>query len=147
MDLLIVSYLISQISNNCLYLSAVQSVGGLQYTDIDYYVFSDGADKVLHGKSPYLQSVYRYPPLFAMIHTLNKIFHLPEMGKILFSILDVLVGAEIYNLIEFKRVQDYPSFGDDKFHSNGNYARFWSWLWMINPISVLISTRGSAGLN
>ena len=30
------------------------SDGGLQYTDIDYYVFSDGADNILQVKFPFL---------------------------------------------------------------------------------------------
>ena len=111
----------------------------------------------VQGKSPYDQSTYRYPPIFAILMTFNRLLHFPEFGKVLFSIADVMVGVEIYRLLELKAFEmNSISFSNEDFHSyykNENdksiilakYSRFWSWVWMINPISIMISTRGSSG--
>lgn len=65
-----------------------KSIYDLKYTDIDYNIFTDAAQLVVSGQSPYERSTYRYPPLLAIIMTPN-IFLLPEFGKLLFALADV----------------------------------------------------------
>ena len=38
-----------------------------QYTDIDYYVFSDASEYMMNALSPYERSTYRYPPIIAYL--------------------------------------------------------------------------------
>ena len=71
----------------------------MKYTDTDYDVFTDAAKQVYRGKSPYKRSTYRYTPIAAYICTLNVVIH-PLAGKIVFCILDVLMGMLMWNLIE-----------------------------------------------
>ena len=71
----------------------------MKYTDTDYDVFSDAATHVYNGNSPYLRHTYRYTPLAAYICVLNNIIH-PLAGKIIFVLLDVLMGVFMWSLIE-----------------------------------------------
>jgi phosphatidylinositol glycan class M len=71
-------------------LSEIQDkVLSLKYTDIDYVIFTDGASYVSRGMSPYLRETYRYTPLKAII-MLPNVYLFPQIGKILFSVLDVM---------------------------------------------------------
>jgi hypothetical protein len=72
-----------------------KSVYDLKYTDIDYNIFTDAAQLVVSGQSPYDRSTYRYPPLLAIIMTPNMFF-LPEWGKLIFSLADVGIVYLIY---------------------------------------------------
>ena len=71
----------------------------MKYTDTDYDVFSDAATHVFNGNSPYARATYRYTPLAAYICLLNNIIH-PLAGKIVFCVLDVLMGVFMWSLIE-----------------------------------------------
>lgn len=70
-----------------------------KYTDTDYDVFTDGAQHVANGNSPYARHTYRYTPLAAYICLVNIYFH-PLAGKILFSLFDIIMGIVMWRLIE-----------------------------------------------
>lgn len=102
----------------------------VRYTDIDYFVFTDAAQHVVEGRSPYLRHTYRYPPILAWLLVPNLLVH-PAIGKILFSLADVGVGILIYWLLIT---------GNFEHNLAAKYAQTW-WL---NPLSIVICTRGSA---
>jgi phosphatidylinositol glycan class M len=102
----------------------------VRYTDVDYFVFTDAAKHVIEGRSPYLRHTYRYPPILAWILTPNLLIH-PAIGKIFFSIADIGVGILIYWLLIAGSFEPNVAV---------KFAQFW-WL---NPISIVICTRGSA---
>jgi len=105
----------------------------LKYTDIDYYVFTDAARYVFHGRSPYLRDTYRYTPLLSWLL-------LPTawsgwwfmFGKILFALADVVAGWIMYTILN-----------RSKNMTSGRAIRFAS-LWLLNPMVAQISTRGSS---
>ena len=101
----------------------------VQYTDVDYIVFTDASRYVTQGQSPYLRPTYRYTPLLAWILTPN-IFLSANFGKILFSIVDLLNGLIIY--------------GNVKSRFNPSVAFESLCLWLFNPITLVVSTRGNA---
>lgn len=70
------------------------SLSVVQYTDIDYRVFTDAARHMLSGSSPYDRHTYRYTPLLAAILTPNLFLH-PAWGKLLFSVVDICVALLI----------------------------------------------------
>jgi len=69
----------------------------------------------------------------------------PEFGKILFAIADVLVGIEIFKLLEMNRNGKMTILQDDKLRKSKQLSKTWALIWMINPMSINICTRGSAG--
>lgn len=102
----------------------------VQYTDIDYRVFTDAARHMLSGSSPYDRHTYRYTPLLAAILTPNLFLH-PAWGKLLFSVVDICVAL----LIRFLVIEQ------------GSTQRVASWCvmaWVYNPLSIVITTRGNA---
>lgn len=101
----------------------------MKYTDTDYDVFSDAATHVYNGNSPYARATYRYTPLAAYICLLNNIIH-PLAGKIVFCVLDVLMGVFMWSLIESQ-------------NRNRKYTMLYVAFWIYNPVTVGMSTRGS----
>jgi len=68
-----------------------------RYTDTDYDVFSDAATHVRNGGSPYARSTYRYTPLVAYMVLVNNFIH-PLAAKVLFCVLDILMGAVFWRI-------------------------------------------------
>ncbi|KAM8714123.1 hypothetical protein ACLKA7_014298 [Drosophila subpalustris] len=103
------------------------------YTDIDYKVVTDGARLVVDGESPFGRHTYRYSPIMAYLHIPNITLH-PAFGKVIYSICDLLIGSLIYALArlqqgDFKRIEIM--------------ARASACFWLYNPLTAVISTRGS----
>lgn len=70
----------------------------LKYTDIDYSVYTDGAQYVLQGGTPYDRHTYRYTPILAYLMTGNHIFF-ESFGKVLFSLVDIVTVLIMDRLI------------------------------------------------
>ena len=102
----------------------------VKYTDIDYQVFSDGAELVWRGSCPFERDTYRYTPILALMLTPNAWAH-PAWGKILFSVCDLAVGAQIHAILLERRVPRAV-------------ARGCAGAWLFNPLSLNVSTRGNA---
>lgn len=101
----------------------------VKYTDIDYQVFTDAARHVVQGESPYQRPTYRYTPLLAWILTPN-IWLNANFGKLAFSIVDIINGLLI--------------FGDVDARFGSRAALTSMSLWLFNPITLVVSTRGNA---
>ncbi|CAG9321016.1 unnamed protein product [Blepharisma stoltei] len=97
----------------------------LKYTDIDYKVYSDAANYVYEGNSPYLRHTYRYTPLLAYILIPNVL--VPFFGKILFIVGDLVSGCFLIKLLKLE-----------------NENPLWSATLLLNPIAINVSTRGSS---
>lgn len=105
------------------------NTNGFKYTDTDYDVFTDAATHVYNGGSPFNRHTYRYTPIAAYICLLNNVFHYVA-GKIVFCILDVIMGAFMWNIIESQ-------------NENKGNTIFYVAFWIFNPLVMAISTRGS----
>lgn len=99
------------------------------YTDVDYSVFTDASRYVTQGQSPYLRPTYRYTPFLAWILTPNIFLH-ATFGKLLFSIVDLINGVIIFDNVKSR----YDS----------KMAFISLCLWLFNPITLVVSTRGNA---
>jgi len=109
------------------------------YTDIDYQVFSEAAESVALGLSPYegrtplLQADatrYRYSPLLAYILLPNIWLH-KAWGKLLFSGLDLVAALVLRAWLERYAGHDPTT------------VKVGLCLWLFNPFCFTISTRGS----
>ncbi|XP_075987539.1 phosphatidylinositol glycan anchor biosynthesis class M [Anticarsia gemmatalis] len=105
----------------------------LQYTDVDYKVFTDAARHVVNGESPYRRHTYRYSPLIAIMLTPNIFLH-KDFGKVLFSFFDILISIASKKLVE----RQLFTYGLSKVPS------YCAQLWIYNPMSIAITTRGNA---
>jgi len=113
------------------YAEIQDKVSEVQYTDIDYKVFTDAARHVLKSESPYDRYTYRYTPLIAYMLTPNVFFH-PAWGKFLFSILDVIVAVLIKRIVSLQ----YPK-------ASVSLCEKCALFWLYNPLAIVISTRGN----
>ena len=95
----------------------------VQYTDIDYWVYSDAARNVFHGRSAFDRHTYRYTPLLAWLLVPNEIVGM-WWGKALFSAAGIFSGILIYKLT--------------------NKSVVYASLWLFSPLTINISTRGSS---
>lgn len=103
----------------------------VQFTDIDYKVFTDASRYMLDGLSPFNRHTYRYSPLLAAILTPN-IFLYSNYGKLLFSFVDILVAILIRKIVATNKNHDL------------HMVNFCAYLWLYNPLIIIISTRGNA---
>jgi len=108
------------------------------YTDIDYQVFTDSAESVTLGISPFAgrtallnadATKFRYTPFLAFILVPNIWLH-KAWGKLFFSVFDILAGVVLRNWLE-------------RFSSDSMTVRLSLCLWLFNPFCFTISTRGS----
>lgn len=111
----------------------------VKYTDIDYVVFSDAAEYVFNSESPYRRVTYRYTPLLAWMlvpNAMGDLFY--HYGKLLFVLCDILTGVLITRLIPdtTKTLKLW------RFSANKKTVLLS--IWLLNPIVITISTRGSS---
>lgn len=87
-------------------------IRGVRYTDIDYDVFTDAAEHVAYGRSPYDRHTYRYTPFLARLlalpyqysgGVLGVMLSVRYFGKILFCVADVICGYIIVLLRRQRR--------------------------------------------
>lgn len=104
------------------------------YTDVDYRVFTDAARHMLNDESPYRRHTYRYSPLLALFMIPNILLN-SNFGKILFSLVDILVGIAIKKLV--------CETSGPKTAKSINPAQS-ALFWIYNPLSIVIATRGNA---
>ncbi|KAL8821521.1 MAG: hypothetical protein Q9191_007290, partial [Dirinaria sp. TL-2023a] len=107
----------------------------LPYTDIDYWVFTSAASYVSQNRSPYQRETYRYTPLLAWLlvpTTWDPQWLWFSFGKVLFAVSDLVAGCLMVKILMEK----------------DGMVRETAWkyasLWLLNPMVVTISTRGSS---
>ncbi|XP_014474873.1 PREDICTED: GPI mannosyltransferase 1 [Dinoponera quadriceps] len=113
-----------------LYANVHDGLFSVPYTDVDYKVFTDAARYVTEGRSPFERHTYRYSPLLAWLLTPNVVLH-KDFGKLLFSAADILIAISIRSVLARQRC-------------NAATRELCALLWLCNPLTLVISTRGSA---
>ena len=73
------------------------SLTGIDYSDIDYKVYTDGAKYVMQGGSPFERHTYRYTPLLSYLMIPNLYFE--SFGKVLFSLSDIACSLVIEKIL------------------------------------------------
>jgi len=109
----------------------------VKFTDIDYEVYTDAAGHVLRGGSPYDRDTYRYTPLIAYLLTPNHVLF-PAFGKVVFANADIVIA-----IIQLKLLQggSGPRPGEE---SHPPFLVPALALWLFNPYTATISSRGSS---
>jgi phosphatidylinositol glycan class M len=94
-----------------------------------------------------IRSTYRYPPLIAFLLIPNH-YLFKEFGKLIFSLADVGVIYMIYEILNNNNNNNNESSSTTTttfINKNKlSICHISSWLWVINPLAINISTRGSA---
>ena len=60
---------------------------GIDYSDLDYKVYTDGSKYIYQGGSPFDRHTYRYTPILGFLLLPNVFFE--SFGKILFGLSDI----------------------------------------------------------
>ena len=129
-------------------------VGAARFTDVDYLVFSDAANCISEGKTPYLRATYRYTPLLAaMLAPLLRIH--AAAGKVLFCLGD-LVAARCAASGQPQHCSRHPNgfkgcclcrlLQKITLHLGATEVQVQQalLLWLANPFVFAVSARGSA---
>uniref|UniRef100_A0A914RTF6 GPI alpha-1,4-mannosyltransferase I, catalytic subunit n=1 Tax=Parascaris equorum TaxID=6256 RepID=A0A914RTF6_PAREQ len=113
----------------------------VNFTDVDYRVFTDAAAYVRRGRSPYERATYRYTPLLAWLLVPNTVW--PEFGKMIFCVLDIAVGYDCYETATATLLARKPS---KRTHSRITREAKQAIVifWLANPLTAIISARGNA---
>jgi phosphatidylinositol glycan class M len=141
-----------------IYLGCFLDRNSISYTDVDYHVFTDAAEFIVQGmeslinichillishlivgKSPYERFGYRYPPVIGLLLVPGVYYNIPILGKLLFSLFDVLNVYMIYQIINSTKI-----IGDDNNNYKKNISVLLALSWAINPLAINICTRGNA---
>ncbi|VIO93395.1 mannosyltransferase, putative [Brugia malayi] len=107
----------------------------VQFTDIDYKVYSDAAEYIYRGQSPYKRAAYRYTPLLAWL--LTPVVKWPDFGKFLFCAADVANGFLYFELAACSQTMRKD---ENKSRMKKSVVVFW----LANPLTAIISARGNA---
>ncbi|XP_068147071.1 GPI mannosyltransferase 1 [Drosophila tropicalis] len=142
------------------YTQIHDSQSAVPYTDIDYKVVTDGARQVLQGESPFARHTYRYSPILAYLQLPNLFIH-AAFGKLIYSMFDLLIAIVIHRLAymvvkgQFEKTVQHLFYQASKSHECKYFdaldernqpetvARGAACFWLYNPLTAVISTRGS----
>lgn len=113
-----------------IYADFHERIFSVPYTDVDYKVYTDAARFLLEGYSPFRRHTYRYTPLLALILTPNILVH-ADFGKVIFSVVDIVVTVLIKNILLRE-------------NNSKRTAEAYALVWLYNPLTFVISTRGNA---
>lgn len=112
----------------------------VNFTDIDYHVFSDAAKHVSKGGSPFDRATYRYTPALAWI--LLPVVNFPDFGKILFCVFDIIVAALYFKIME--KDLDETKSEESRVEMENDQTMNVVIYWLANPLTAIISARGNA---
>ena len=102
----------------------------VKFTDVDYFVFSDAAEFVAAGESPYRRATYRYSPILAWLLIPNTYIH-KVWGKFIFILFDLCTAIIINKILK-------------ALSCNKNVSLIAIGLWLFNPVTMTVSCRGNA---
>jgi GPI mannosyltransferase 1 subunit M len=119
-------------------------------TKLNSYVYSDAAQYIHNGYSPYKRATYRYTPFLA--YFLSLFIPHREVGRYIFCIADTICGYII--LLYRRRTRSCTNQNNTTTNNNKNDDEnddqlllfrledaIW---WLYNPLAINICTRGSA---
>ena len=103
------------------------------YTDIDVHVVQDAVKMLRDSESPYGRPTYRYTPLLAwLVYPLQ--LSIGEIGpKMIYALCDLLAGLLMW------KIRDLTNSG-----AKGVVPYTVTFGWLLNPMVITLSTRGSA---
>ncbi|KCV67567.1 hypothetical protein H696_05965 [Fonticula alba] len=117
----------------------------VRFTDIDYHVFTDAAQFVAAGESPYQRLTYRYTPLLAWLLLVNPLTGSFLPGKVLFSLVDLAAGVLLGRLLLARRSALVgPNAAKTRADRELLLEYLCNCLWMVNPFTMTITARGNS---
>ncbi|VDL79098.1 unnamed protein product [Nippostrongylus brasiliensis] len=114
----------------------------VNFTDIDYTVYSDAAKHVGAGRSPFDRDTYRYTPALAWILLPNNNYQ--DFGKYLFCIFDIIVAWMYYSMMSCEHKSTKTNKKLVYYSPDDWITRSIVICWLANPLTAIISARGSA---